>query len=363
MKKKVAVLMSGGVDSSTAAYLLSRQGYEVVGITLKLLERSSPVIPGQQICCSPEDIYDAKNVCEKIGIPHYVLDFSSEFKKYIIEKFAKQYISGLTPNPCIWCNSKIKFGLSYLKLKEILKIDFIATGHYAKVVNKNDKYFIAKGKDIAKDQSYFLCSISNDVLRHILLPLGELTKEEVKKIALKAGFDYVVRKKESFDLCFVPEGDYRKFLKSQGYNIFKKGKIIDIKTKSFLGYHKGYANYTIGQRSGLGIKNVSSKKYVVRIDPKNNIVYVGEEKDLYSNSLIIRNYVLYDNLQNLETKILYVKIRYKSEPAQCTIIKQENNIKIVFKQPQRAVTPGQYAVVYDEEDKIILSGEIMSAKC
>lgn len=363
MKKKVAVLMSGGVDSSTVAYILFKQGYEVFGITLKLWDCNSFTVYNRQLCCSPRDIYDAKNICVKIGIPHYVLDFSAEFKKNIIEEFAKKYISGLTPNPCIWCNSKIKFGLSYYKLKKILNIDFIATGHYAKVVYKNGKYFIAKGKDDAKDQSYFLCSIPSNVLKYTLLPLGEFTKEEVKKIALEVGFENIVQKRESFDLCFIPEGDYRKFLQSQGYNVFNKGKIIDIKTRRFLGYHKGYVNYTVGQKRGLGIKNLSSRKYVVKIDPKNNIIYVGEEKDLYSNALIIRDCFIYDNIKNLKTKMLYAKIRYKSKPEQCSIVKREDNIEIIFRHPQRAVTPGQYAVVYDEENKIILSGEIVTNKC
>ncbi len=360
MKGKVAVLMSGGVDSSTAAYLLCKQGYEVVGVTLKLWQCDSLTEVQRQLCCSPKDVYDAKSICAQLGIPHYVLDFSKEFEKYIVEQFCKKYVLGLTPNPCIYCNSIIKFNLVYLKLKELVGINFISSGHYAKIVYSNGKYFVAKGIDENKEQSYFLCSVPREVLKYMILPLGELTKNEVRKIAKDAGLTVVAKKKESYDLCFVLEGDYRKFLQSKGYEVFKKGKVVDLNTGSFLGYHKGYINYTIGQRCGIGTKNSMSKRYVVKIDPQNNIVYTAEEKDLYRNCCIITNCVFYDEIQNLKSKRLYVKIRYKTSPVQCEISELEKEkIKIDFFIPQRAVTPGQYAVVYDNEDKIVLSGEIV----
>ncbi|MCS7227417.1 MAG: tRNA 2-thiouridine(34) synthase MnmA [Endomicrobia bacterium] len=362
--KKVAVLMSGGVDSSTAAYILSREGYEVIGVTLKLWNCGTLTELTRQLCCSPQDIYDAKNVSAKIGIQHYILDFSKEFEEYIIRQFCKKYIEGFTPNPCIWCNSKIKFYLAFQKLKKFLNIDYIASGHYAKIVKKNSSYFIVKGKDDVKEQSYFLCNILPEMLKYIILPLGELTKNEVKQIALQAGLENVVYKKESFDLCFVPEGDYRKFLESQGYKIFSKGKIIDLETGDFLGYHRGYVNYTIGQRIGVGIKNLPSRKYVVKIVPESNTLYVGDEKKLYRDSLVMSNCVFYEKISRLHLKKLYAKIRYKSSFSRCSIIKvYKDKVKIKFEEPQRAVTPGQYAVVYDEDNRIVISGEIILENC
>ncbi len=360
MKKKVAVLMSGGVDSSVAAYLLLQQGYKLVGVTLKLWHCGDLTDVQRQLCCSPKDIYDAKTICSQLDIPHYVLDFSDEFNKYIIENFCEKYLSGFTPNPCIWCNEKIKFGFVYKKLKDLFDIDFIATGHYAKVVLYDDKYFVCEAKDKIKDQSYFLCSISKDVLPYILFPLGELTKNEVRKIATDKNLK-VANKKESFDICFIPDGNYAKFIISKGYNVQQKGKILDYHTKKFLGYHKGYFFYTIGQRKNLGIKGAKSRMYVVKIEPQTNTIYVSTEKDLYSTELTISNPVLYENdIRKINSFDLFCKIRYKSLPVKCKIYKIDNNkFKILFEQPVKAVTKGQYAVVYDSSGRILISGEII----
>jgi tRNA-specific 2-thiouridylase len=359
MKRKVAVLISGGVDSSTTAYLLLQQGYKLVGVTLKLWHCEDLVDTQRQLCCSPKDIYDAKTICSQLGIQHYVLDFSEEFNKHIVENFCKKYISGFTPNPCIWCNEKIKFGFVYKKLKDLFDIDFIATGHYAKIVVLENKYFIAKAKDEIKDQSYFLCSIPKNVLPHILFPLGNLTKDEVRKIANTANLK-VANKKESFDICFIPDGDYGKFIISKGYNIEQKGKILDCYTKKFLGYHKGYIFYTIGQRKNLGIKGAKSRLYVVKIEPQTNNIFVGLEKDLYSKELVIYNPVLYEDLTKINTLELFCKIRYKSSPVKCKIYEVEKNkFKIIFDQPVKAVTKGQYAVIYDKYGRILLGGEIV----
>ena len=356
--KKIAVLMSGGVDSSTSAYILLKKGYNVLGVTLKLWNCDEVVYEDKQICCSPKDIYDARNVCSSLGIKHYVLDFSKEFKEYIIDTFCEKYLSGFTPNPCILCNDKIKFELVFKKLKNLFGIDFISSGHYAKIVRFGNKYFIGKAKDELKDQSYFLCRLSSKILPYIIFPLGDFSKSEVREIAKSAGIK-VADKNESFDLCFVPNGDYRKFLKARGYEINRQGKIIDINTGKFLGYHKGYVNYTIGQRFGLGLKNVSSRMYVVDIVPKENIVYVGQQKDLYKDFLVAKDCVFYEEKEKIFKQKLFAKIRYKSELAECEVKPlNDDTVMVRFFTPQRAITKGQYVVIYDKENKILLSGEI-----
>mgnify|MGYP000078091711 CR=1 FL=1 len=359
MKKKVAVLMSGGVDSSVAAYLLLEKGYSVIGVTLKLWECNNLLESQKQLCCSPKDIYDAKTVCSQLGIKHYVLNFSNEFNKHIINNFCEKYLCGFTPNPCIWCNEKIKFGVVFDKLKTLFNIDFIATGHYAKIVFYKGKYFVSKAKDETKDQSYFLCSIPKNILPNVLFPLGDYTKQEVRKIANYIRLK-VASKKESFDICFIPDGDYAKFIISKGYNV-NKGKILDYHTKKFLGYHKGYIFYTIGQRRKLGLKGSLSRMYVVKIEPQTNTVYVGTEKDLYSKELYISNPVLYeDNLTKINKLRIFCKIRYKSVPVKCKVNKiDDSKLKIMFDQPVKAVTKGQYAVVYDDIGRILISGEII----
>lgn len=357
--KKVAVLMSGGVDSSVAAYILSKK-FDVFGVTLKLWECNLLNEYSKQLCCSPQEIYDAKNVCVQIGIKHYVIDLSKEFNELIVKKFCEKYISGFTPNPCVWCNEKIKFGVLFERLKELMEIDYIASGHYAKVVNKNDNFYIAKARDESKDQSYFLSRVSPKVLPYVIFPLGEYLKSEVRNIAKQLNLK-VADKKESFDLCFVSDNNYRNFIKQKNLQPYR-GKIIEYSTGKFLGYHQGYFNYTIGQRKGLGLKNLKSRYYVVDIDAKNNIVYVGPEKNLYSKTLIAGDCVFYEKLENMKNKALYAKIRYKSELSECELENIGDVIKITFKIPQRAITKGQYVVVYDEEYKVLLSAEILNSK-
>ncbi len=359
MKPKIVVLMSGGVDSSVAAYLLASEGYEVVGVTLKLWECDSLTETQRQLCCSPRDVYDAKTVALKLGIKHYVLDFSSEFENFVIKEFCDKYISGVTPNPCVICNSKIKFGIVAEKISSIFATPFIATGHYAKIVNNNNDLYIAMAEDKNKDQSYFLSQVSKEMLKYIKLPLGTITKPEVRSIAEKLQLK-VANKKESYEICFIPEGNYSNFLISRGYCVNKRGKIVDVHTGKFLGYHKGYACYTIGQRSGLGLKNLGEKKYVVKIDPKENVVYVGNETDIYFSGLVAKNCVVYDKkIFSLKDVPLFAKIRYKTEPALCKIKMEGDMMEVKFSQPQRAVTPGQYVVVYNKENYVVCSGEIV----
>lgn len=360
MKKRVVVLMSGGVDSSVAAYLLTKQGYEVIGITFKLWDCKELTNSQRQLCCSPKDIYDAKHICSQLGIVHYVLDLKKEFDDYVVRKFCEKYISGATPNPCIECNAYIKFKVAFRKIKKIINFDYIATGHYARVIKEDNRYFIAKGKDENKEQSYFLCQILPEVLPRLILPLGELTKKDVREIASVASLK-VANKKESFDLCFVHDGDYKKFIISKGYDTKKSGKIVDFETGNFLGYHKGIINYTIGQRNGLGLKNLKTKMYVVKIEPDTNTIYVGPEEYLYSKYLLAKNCIFYEDIfKIISSNNLYAKIRYKSPPAKAKVELVENGIKVSFlDEAVKSVTRGQYVVVYDEKGKILCSGEIM----
>lgn len=357
MKPKVAVLMSGGVDSSTAAYLLVKRGYEVVGVTLKLWDCGKLTETQRQLCCSPQDIYDVKNICSQLGIKHYVLDLSKEFETAVVENFCKKYTAGYTPNPCVICNQKIKFGIAFDKIRNMMDIKFLATGHYARVTKYNGKFYIKKAKDESKDQSYFLCTVPKEVIPYLIFPLGELTKQDVRKIAYDVGLK-VAHKRESFDICFIPDRDYKNFLKIKGYEVFKKGKILEVHTGKFLGYHKGYMCYTIGQRDGLGLKNLSSRMYVVKIEPETNTIYVGTEDDLYRCEFIIINPVFYATPQNLVKKKLYVKVRYKSQLTASKIEILDKEVKVNLLQPQKAVTKGQYAAVYDTAGRIVLGGEI-----
>lgn len=352
---KVAVLMSGGIDSSVTAYLLLSKGYKVIGVTLNLYKNLSQ-------CWNEKNVLDARYVASKLDIPHYILDLGYEFEKKVIDYFCKKYVEGLTPNPCIICNTEIKFGLAFEKIKEMFKVNYISTGHYARITCRDNKYFITAAVDQHKDQSYFLSRVLQERLKFIKFPLGELTKNEVKKIAQKIDLN-LADKPESFEICFIRDGDYRKFLIEKGYNINKKGKIIQVNTGKFLGYHKGYANYTIGQRGGLRIENSQTKLYVTRIEPESNTVYVGTEESIYSTTLIAKNCVVYDKkIFDDENKFYYAKIRYKSPAGKCRIRKlSSNQVEIEFTEPQRAITPGQFVVVYNDNYQIVISGEILSS--
>ena len=335
--KKVLLGMSGGVDSSVSALLLKEQGYDVIGITLELFTGSS--------CCNTSTYLDAKNVCNQIGIPHFIFDYKKEFKKYIIDDFIDCYANCKTPNPCIECNKYMKFGFMYEKAKE-LGCDYIATGHYAKTEFDENykKWVLKKSNSINKDQSYVLWNIPQNLIEHILFPLSNFKdKEEIRKIARENNLK-VANKPDSEDICFVPDGNYKKFLENNSHIKPKSGNIIN-SNGEILGKHIGLYNYTIGQRKGLGISH-KTPLFVLGFNSKNNEVIVGEESELYKSEVTVTdiNLLLFDNINSPVD--VQVKTRYSSKQSPATIVQENDIIKVKFKEPQRAITPGQSAVFY-----------------
>ena len=338
--KKVLLGMSGGVDSSVSAILLQKEGYEVIGITMALSKET--------------DDTDAKAVCKELGIEHHFVDLKSEFKKYVIDNFIKCYANAETPNPCIECNRKLKFGAMFDKAKE-LGCDYLATGHYANIEysNKYKQYVLKKGDAIGKDQSYVLYTLPEDMLEHIIFPLGKFkTKDEIRKIASDNNFNMVANKPDSEDICFIPDGNYKRFLEENSNIKPKIGNIV-LQDGTVLGKHSGLYNYTIGQRKGLGISN-PVPLFVVGFNKEKNEVIVGEEDKLYKSEILVAdiNLLLFDEIK--EPLNVQVKTRYSSKLADAIITKEGRNIKVVFDEPQRAITPGQSAVFYI--DDIVLGG-------
>jgi tRNA-specific 2-thiouridylase len=348
MKKRVLLGMSGGVDSSVSAILLKEQGYEVIGITMKLFEGE---IEGS--CCSISSTMDAKRVCDYLQISHYTLNFKNEFKKYVIDDFINCYANCKTPNPCIECNKYLKFGSMYQKARE-LKCDYIATGHYAKI-EYSDKYkqtVLKKANAVSKDQSYVLYNTPKELLDKLKLPLGIFnSKEEIRKIAEQHHLP-VAHKPDSEDICFIPSGDYKAFLEDNSDIKSIKGNIIDMKG-NVLGTHTGLYKYTIGQRKGLGISN-DVPLYVIGFNKEKNELIVGTEKELYIKEFIVSdvNWLLFDKLE--KELIGYVKTRYSSKAYKAKIIPYRNNIKVVYDEPRKLITAGQSAVFYI--DDIVIGG-------
>ena len=347
--KKVLLGMSGGVDSSVSALLLKQRGYEVIGTTLELFTGSS--------CCNTETYMDAKNVCNQIGIPHFIYNCKDIFKTYVIDDFINCYSCCKTPNPCIECNKYMKFGLMWEKAKE-LGCNYIATGHYAKTEysEKYNRWVLKKSNAGKKDQSYVLWNIPKDLVEHILFPLSDFeSKDNIRKIARENNLK-VANKPDSEDICFVPDGNYKKFLENNSNIKPKQGNIVNTEGE-VLGKHTGLYNYTIGQRKGLGI-SYKVPLFVVGFDKQKNEVIVGEEKELYKKEVIVTdiNLLLFDEInEKLEVE---VKTRYSSKSAKANIIQEGNNIKIEFDEPQRAITPGQSAVFYID-DIVVGGGKII----
>lgn len=353
--KKVMVGMSGGVDSSVSALLLRDMGYDVMGVTLKLFSNED-IIEAEKTnktCCALSDVEDARSVAYKLGFDHLVFNFKDNFKKYVMEQFADCYLNGGTPNPCIECNRHIKFDKMLLRAKE-LDYDYIATGHYAvtEYDENSGRYLLKRPKDRSKDQTYVLYSLTQEQLSHTLFPLGNLTKTEVRKIAEDAGL-VNSKKPDSQDICFVPDGDYAGFIKKFRNTDIPEGNFTDI-NGNILGRHKGIINYTIGQRKGLGI-SLGKPAYVVKKDIEKNQVVIGDEKDLYTNSLDACDV----NLIPFETLVKPMKItaktRYSQNEQEAVLSYSGDGIyHVEFDKPQKAVTKGQAVVFYDND--IVVGG-------
>jgi tRNA-specific 2-thiouridylase len=346
MKKKVLVAMSGGVDSSVAALLLKENGYAVTGVTMCLGIRED----GERTrCCGLDSIDDAKHVCNQLQIPHFVFDFAQEMEEHVINKFTAEYQRGKTPNPCIDCNRYLKFGILLDKARGI-GFDYLATGHYARIEKCEDTWHLMRPKDRIKDQTYFLYPIKTGDLSSILFPLGSWNKEEVRTLAKKAGL-HVADKAESQDICFVTQGNYRQFFLEKNLSSVE-GDIVDT-AGNILGRHRGIIFYTIGQRSGLGI-SAKTPLYVVEIDAQKNQVIVDEKKALQAKGLIAGDINLLTGELPIEVE---AKIRYRKKPARCKILPEGKNLKVIFKETQESITPGQAVVLY-AGDKVLGGGVI-----
>lgn len=337
--KNVLLGMSGGVDSSVSAILLKEQGYKVYGVTMQLFEGG---------CCNKSTAMDAKQVCRENDIEHYILDFRKEFKQRVIDDFICEYSKCKTPNPCIECNKFLKFGKMYEKAKE-LGIDYIATGHYAKVEysEKYGRYVLKKANNLRKDQSYVLYSIPKELLDKIIFPLGEFeSKDEIRQIARDHELR-VANKPDSEDICFIPNGDYKEFLENNSDLKSISGNIVNSKGE-VLGKHSGLYKYTIGQRKGLGIQN-EVPLYVIGFNKEKNELIVGKEKELYTKEFMVSelNWLLFDNpTEEFEAN---VKTRYSAKEYKAKIIPMGDNAKVIFEEPQKSITPGQSAVFYIDD--------------
>lgn len=352
--KKVMIGMSGGVDSSVAAFLLQKESLEVIGATMKLYNNEDIDFVSEKTCCSLDDVLDAKSVCARLGIHHYTLNMTDDFKKEVIERFISAYQNGFTPNPCIDCNRYMKFSKMLHKAQE-LDIDYVATGHYARIEKQGDRYILKKAVDLSKDQSYVLYSLTQEQLKVTKFPLGNYTKHQVREIAEENGF-VNARKHESQDICFVPDGDYSKFIEYYTGKTYPCGDFVDMNGKR-LGEHKGIIRYTIGQRRGLGLA-LPASMYVVEKDVENNKVILGFNDDLFKKEVNVKNisFTACDGLDKPER--LCAKIRYNQKEQPATVTQtDENHFKIVFNEPQRAITKGQAAVLYDG-DTVVGGGTI-----
>ena len=353
---RALIAMSGGVDSSVAAQMMASRGYECVGCTMRLYENDVVGMDLMDTCCSYENTQDARGVTEKIGIPYHIVHYENLFRQEVIEPFIDEYLHGRTPTPCIDCNRRLKFQHLYEKM-QALGCDLLVTGHYARVRfdEESGRYQLLKALDPAKDQSYVLYVLTQEQLAHVQFPLGEQDKHKTREIASESGFQNA-GKHDSQDICFVPDGDYAGFIERYSGKTCPAGDFVDA-DGNVLGRHKGIIHYTLGQRRGLGLP-AANRLYVTGIDPESNTVTIGSNDDLMKTTLYARKVNLIA-MDRIETPLrCSAKIRYRHKEQPCTVTQPEEDLlKVVFDEPQRAITPGQSVVLYDGD--VVLGGGVI----
>ncbi len=358
-KGRVLMAMSGGIDSTMASLLLHEEGYEVIGLTMKTWDYASSGGSKKETgCCSLDSINDARQLAVDCGFPHTILDIREEFNDSIINNFVSEYIAGRTPNPCILCNTHIKWE-ALLKRADMLKCKYIATGHYAQIRRENNRYIVSKGLDESKDQSYVLWGVTQECLKRTIFPMGKYHKNDIRQMAIDRGYKSLANKSESYEICFVPDNDYRGFLKRKVSGLESRvqgGNFVTLDGK-IVGKHDGYPFYTIGQRK-IGVSLGSKPSYVVGINSEENTVIVGSKEDLEKQQMFIKdvNYIKYPIIDDGMEAL--VKVRYKHKGELATITNEEGKLKVLFHKKVQGIAPGQSAVIYEGED-LVAGGFIM----
>ncbi len=345
---KILIAMSGGIDSSVAAMLLLEQGYELVGVTFRTFDSiRESCLAKEKGCCSVESMMEAKHLAEQLGFEHHILDYRDIFRRHVIQNFTDEYMHGRTPNPCVLCNSHIKWG-ELLRAADEFGCEKIATGHYARIAERDGHYYLRRAADQKKDQTYFLWMLTEENLRRTVFPLGDLTKDEVRELARQHGFEKLSMKRESQEICFVPNNDYRRFLVEQGCTI-EPGDYVD-ETGRVLGRHEGFACYTIGQRKGLGIA-LGTPQFVTKIDAAANRVTLGTHDALYTREVQLKD----GWWRGRTSEPVMAQIRYRSQPTDAHY--RPEQAQLLFDEPVWAVTPGQSAVIY--QDDLLVGGGLI----
>ena len=360
-KKRVLVAMSGGIDSSVAAIKLHEAGYEVIGVTMKTWNYTNACSTKKQIgCCNLDTINDARSIATKIGFPYMVLDIRKEFGNYVIDDFVHTYLAGRTPNPCVLCNTHIKWE-ALRKHADALKCDYLATGHYARIKHEKGRFVLYKSNDAGKDQTYALWGLAQENLRRTLFPLGHITKKEVRAFAQKRGFTNLVKKPESYEICFIPDNDYRGFLRRRIGNIEETRGEFVLTDGTVVGHHKGYPFYTVGQRKGLNV-TLGYPVYVTEIQPATNRIVLGTFDELTRDGMHVHriNMVKYKRIDGYMDAIVKIRYNHAGTPG---VLWQEsdNTLKVFFGKGVHAIAPGQAAVCYTKEGDVIAGGWIVSS--